>query len=84
MGVQDETMLLDSQEIPWLGPSLQKMIFKAKQQKDLRLFQVDYFEFLKVWKQALQNIGLPVNWAVPYGTPVPHGTGSRRCGPSWR
>ena len=65
MGKQDETMLLDSQELPWLGHQLQ-IYLRKKVKSGANMFPIAYFTFLKSWKSTLRNIGLPEDWAVPY------------------
>ena len=74
MGKQDETMLLDSQELPWLGHQLQ-LYLRKKVRSGAKMFPIEYFTFLKSWKSTLRNIGLPEDWAVPYQL--------RHSGASW-
>ena len=49
MGVQDESMLLDSQEVPRLGKALMALSTKTQSPK---MFPQDYFTFMKRWKEG--------------------------------
>lgn len=73
MGVQDESMLLDSQEVPWLGKAL--MAFNKKMMQSPKMFPQDYYTLMKHWKEALVHIGLQEDFAVPYQL--------RHAGASW-
>ena len=64
MGLQDETLMLDSKEVPWLGEVLN--LLRQKGQTNRRMFPVEYYAFHQHWKLALQEIPLPPDWAVPY------------------
>lgn len=70
MGLQDETMLLDNKELPWLGEALKKM-----QCQGLPLFNLDYLELSRLWKVGLQKANLPQDFAILYQL--------RHSGASW-
>ena len=71
-GMQDESMVLDNKEIPWLGMML-KMI--ATKQTSSRLFNIDYHELRESWKKALKSANLPDGYMVIYQL--------RHSGASW-
>ena len=71
-GMQDESMILDNKEIPWLGMML-KMI--ATKQTSSRLFNIDYHELRESWKKALKSASLPDGYMVIYQL--------RHSGASW-
>lgn len=71
MGVQDESMLLDSQEVPWLGKAL--MAFNKKMMQSPKMFSQDYYTLMKHWKEAVGSHRTSRGFCGPLST------SSRRC-----
>ena len=69
VGLSDESLLLDSSMMPWLGPALLKASRTSRYLLDL-----SYNTLVQHWKQALVKLGLEANHAVLYQL--------RRSGPS--
>ncbi|CAE8613013.1 unnamed protein product [Polarella glacialis] len=63
VSLSDETITLDSQEVPWLGEML---VALKTHQPDQKLFNMEYDQLKKDWDQALKAVGLARNWAVLY------------------
>ena len=85
MGVQDESMLLDSQEVPWLGKAL--MAFNKKMMQSPKMFPQDYYTLMKHWKKRRwftsdfkRILRSPINFV----TPVLRGIVSKNFGLSWK
>ena len=61
VGLSDESLLLDSPMMPWLGPALRKA-----QRTSKYLLDLNYDALVQHWKQALTKLGLQTNHAVLY------------------
>ena len=72
VGMQDECMVLNNQEMPWLGDALAAWASKNLSQS---LFTMNYHTLRDVWKLALQKANLPEAYMVPYQM--------RHSGASW-
>ena len=71
-GMQDESMVLNNKEVPWLGMMLKTISLK---QTSRSLFNIDYHDLSKSWKDAMKAAGLPDNYMVLYQL--------RHSGASW-
>lgn len=72
VGLTDETILLDSPLLPYIGPALQKLAAGAQRAP---LFGLSYPALHRAWHQALVHIGLEHDFAVLYQL--------RHSGASW-
>ena len=72
VGMQDESMLLDSKAVPWLG---QALALRRAKHPSLLLFDMNYQDLRAAWKRALASANLPSDFMVPYQL--------RRSGASW-
>jgi hypothetical protein len=63
MGLQDESIMLDSKTLPKLGMWLARI---SGAMPAAQLFKTQPVHFNAAWKAALVAIGLPANYAVPY------------------
>lgn len=61
VGLSDESLLLNSPLMPWLGPALQFLPRKTNYLLDLT-----YDQLVNQWKMALTRLGLAANHAVLY------------------
>lgn len=61
VGLSDESLLLDSPVMPWLGRALETLA-----SPDSFLFNVKYTNLVSVWKQSLKTLGLDDNHAILY------------------
>ena len=61
VGLSDESLLLDSMMMPWLGSELM-----ALQSPGPFLFNLNYTELVTAWKQSLVDLGLQPHHAVLY------------------
>lgn len=71
-GLADESILLDSSVMLYLGPALERL---AQGVPTLPLFRLDYARLLQLWKWAWTQIGMEPNYAVLYQL--------RHSGASW-
>ena len=71
-GLTDESILLDSPVMPYLGPALDVL---AKGSPSAPLFQIDYPHLTFVWKKARSKLGMDPSFAVLYQL--------RHSGASW-
>ena len=60
--LSDESLLLDSVEVPWLGPLLARARSGVPQ---ARLFRLSAVQLGYLWRRALELAGVPVKY-VPY------------------
>jgi integrase len=72
VGLTDESLLLDSPEVKYLGKALMKIRNLCP---NLSLFQISYSNLLNHWKAALVGLGLKEDYAVPHQL--------RHSGASW-
>ena len=61
VGLADKSILLDGQQVPWLGPALQHLTTSTT-----FLIDMTYHELVQCWQQALLALGLPKDHAVLY------------------
>lgn len=71
-GLADESILLDSPVMSYLGPALERL---AQGVPTLPLFRLDYARLLQLWKRAWTQIGMKPNYPVLYQL--------RHSGASW-
>lgn len=63
VGLADESIAMDSQELPFLGHLLLRL---AKAKSQTSLFGLEYHTMRSIWEQTLIKIGLPLQQCVMY------------------
>ena len=61
VGLADESILLDSPLLPWIGPALRSL-----NSPGAFLLDITYYDLVQSWQAALKAIGLPKSHAVLY------------------
>ena len=61
VGLADESILLNSSLLPWLGPAVRQLKTSSNY-----LIDITYYELVQSWQQALKGIGLAKDHAVLY------------------